>query len=689
VKLSVLALDYDGTIARDDRVDPSVLDAIADARRRGIAVMLVTGRRLDDLRRVAGDLQFVDGVVAENGAVVHFPDGGLTTTLAPPIPSAFAYRLHQQSIRFDAGQCLVEADARFAPQMLEAIRELELPIVLVFNRSRVMVLTQGVSKATGLSAALETLRRSPRNAVAVGATENDHELLRLAEVGAAVEWGSPPLRSAADVLIAGDEPRAVSDFIRQIAVTGRMPALARARRRLIVGHTSDGHEFSLGVRGRNVLIMGETNSGKSWLAGLLCERLILHGYSLCVIDPEGDYRSLDALPGVRVLGGEDDPPSPRALLHALRYPDRSVVIDLSCVEHKAKFDYIRSVLPALNVMRRRMGTPHRIIVDEGHYFLRDAVKEGLLDLEFNGYTVVTYWPSQLPKELVTATEVILVTRESNREEIDALRSHCTACEHVIPSAWDVLPTLELDQAVALPVAVEAGAKLQLFTIGERLTPHVRHRQKYVDVPVRRDRAFVFRGDARAATSRAHTLREFVTVLDTLDATAADGYLRRGDFSRWIADVFGDHALARELQAHEREYVESRSSDVLPRIGAAIRCHATSSQRRAISLRHHVLPTHHDFQWRPTATTQSAGAPRATWRSSSPSRSRSGGWDDCSTWRQAARLLTASGYFSGLSCPRRSRCSFAHSVKTAGKMPASRRTCAATCGGTSSRCWCTR
>ena len=176
--------------------------------------------------------------------------------------------------------------------------------------------------------------------------------------------------------------------------------------------------------------------------------------------------------------------SPRALLHALRYPDRSVVIDLSCMEHEAKLEYIRSVLPALNVMRRRMGTPHRIIIDEGHYFLRDAVKHHLLDLDFNGYTVVTYWPSQLPKELVAATEVILVTRESNRQEIDALRRHCTACEHLASSAWDVLPTLQIDQAVALPVTAEAGSHLQVFTIGQRLTPHVRHRQKYVDVPVR-------------------------------------------------------------------------------------------------------------------------------------------------------------------------------------------------------------
>jgi hydroxymethylpyrimidine pyrophosphatase-like HAD family hydrolase len=570
MKLSVIALDYDGTSTRDDRLDRPMREAIADARRLGVAVMLVTGRRLDDLRRVAGRLQFVDSVVAENGALVHFPDGGLTTTLAPPIPPAFIARLQQEGITFQAGQCLIEADASAAPRMLNAIRELELPIVLVFNRSRVMALAQGISKATGLRAALEALRKSPRNAVAVGDAENDHELLRFAEVGAAVEWGSASLRAAADMVIAGVGPVAVADFVRGLAATGRLPTIPRARRRLILGHTEDGREFSLGVRGRNVLIMGETNSGKSWLAGLLCERLILHGYSLCVIDPEGDYRTLDALPGVRVLGGEDDPPTPRALLHALRYPDRSVVIDLSCMEHHAKLAYIRSVLPVLNVMRRRTGTPHRIIVDEGHYFLRDAAEHKLLDLDFNGYTVVTYWPSQLPLDLVAATEVILVTRESNRTEIDALRHHCTACEHLGDSAWDVLQTLQIDQAAALPVTTEAGSNLQVFTIGERLTPHVRHRQKYVDVPVGDAQAFVFHPNGRGRTSRAHTLREFVMVLDELDLTQADGYLRRGDFSRWIADVFGDRALARELQKHEREYVQSRSEDAVTRIAAAVK-----------------------------------------------------------------------------------------------------------------------
>jgi hypothetical protein len=51
MKLSVIALDYDGTIAQHDRLSSAVRDAIAAARTRGILVRLVTGRILSELRR--------------------------------------------------------------------------------------------------------------------------------------------------------------------------------------------------------------------------------------------------------------------------------------------------------------------------------------------------------------------------------------------------------------------------------------------------------------------------------------------------------------------------------------------------------------------------------------------------------------------------------------------------------------
>jgi hypothetical protein len=62
---------------------------------------------------------------------------------------------------------LLDADANDGPRLLEAFRTLELPLVLVFNRGRVMAAPQGVSKGTGLRVALETLRLSARNTVAV------------------------------------------------------------------------------------------------------------------------------------------------------------------------------------------------------------------------------------------------------------------------------------------------------------------------------------------------------------------------------------------------------------------------------------------------------------------------------------------------------------------------------------------
>ncbi len=54
MKLSALALDYDGTIAQGEQLDPSVRDAIAYARTGGISVLLVTGRILGELGRPGG-----------------------------------------------------------------------------------------------------------------------------------------------------------------------------------------------------------------------------------------------------------------------------------------------------------------------------------------------------------------------------------------------------------------------------------------------------------------------------------------------------------------------------------------------------------------------------------------------------------------------------------------------------------
>ena len=114
MKLSAFVLDYDGTIATDGVFDPTVRAAIASVRRRGIVVMLATGRQLADLQRVAGDLTCFDVVVAENGAILDFPASGRHVVLAHPPSPVFLKELRLRQVDFTVGECVVEAHASTA-----------------------------------------------------------------------------------------------------------------------------------------------------------------------------------------------------------------------------------------------------------------------------------------------------------------------------------------------------------------------------------------------------------------------------------------------------------------------------------------------------------------------------------------------------------------------------------------------
>lgn len=339
MKFRALALDYDGTIAQDGVLDPEVKAAIAEARSRGIVVVLVAGRGLSDLKQLVGSLDFLDAVVAENGAVREFPSRYSRLIGSPP-PPAFLDELRRRGVQFQIGQSILDSDAAFAPQILRAIQDLELPLVLLFNRGRLMVLPQGVSKSVGLRHALSALHLSTHNTIAIGDAENDHDLLTACALGVAVAWGSPALKKVADEVLDGAGPVAVAGFIRNVGREMRLPPSRIGRYRIALGVGEDGSAVALSIRGRNVLVSGDPRSGKSWVTGLACEKLILQGYCLCIIDPEGDYRTLESLPGVVVFGGDDPPPQLPDVARTLRHPEMSVVIDLSHVPHKDKIDYL-------------------------------------------------------------------------------------------------------------------------------------------------------------------------------------------------------------------------------------------------------------------------------------------------------------------------------------------------------------
>jgi hypothetical protein len=568
VKLAAIALDYDGTIALNDIMDASVRTAIAAARDAGIAVVLATGRRLDDLRRAAGDLTCFDVVVAENGAVVDFPLRGRHVVLGHPPPPEFVAELGRRGVICQAGEALVEADASAFATLIEVIHALELPLVLTFNRGRVMALPQAIGKSTGLRHALTTLRISIHNTIAIGDAENDHDLLDACEVGAAVAWGSRTLRAAADDVIEGTGPGAVAEYIRRLAETRELPSGRMGRRKLLLGRQHDGTAVSVAVRGRPVLIAGEPGTGKSWIAGLMCEQLILQGYCLCVIDPEGDYADLEALPGVIRLGGEDPPPNARELTRALRHADVTVVVDLSRMRHREKLEYVGNVMDLLLRLRRQTGLPHRIVLDEAHYLIARQPAWARDVVELQGQTLVTYRVSSVAGAIDLPPEaVIVVTKESDPAEIDTLRELCRHTGANVPSS--VFRDLLVNEAAMLPGAEESCGSVVRFQIAPRLTAHVRHRTKYLDMPVGDGQAFVFTADG-CGVARAHTLKEFGGLLLALPAPVVAGHLKRHDFSRWIERVFRDGILAARVRTLEACVDTEAVRDIVVDIDQTIR-----------------------------------------------------------------------------------------------------------------------
>jgi len=567
MKFSVLALDYDGTIACDGALSPEVKAAIAEARARGVVVVIVTGRILSDLKRVAGNLDFVDAVVAENGAVLSFPNGQ-TRLVGHRPPQAFLDSLSRCGVQFQAGECTLETDAAMAPQVLAVIRELELPLVLVFNRSRLMVLPQAISKSTGFQAALNVLRLSAHNSIGIGDAENDHELLSACEIGVAVSWGSPALQKEADEIIHGVGPPAVAEYVRQVSQQMRLHEGSTSRHKITVGTGFNGNPVAFSIDGRNVLIVGDPHAGKSWGAGLACEQMILQGYCVCVVDPEGDYGSLESLPGVVVLGGADYPPDLPDVARALRHFDLSAILNLSRIGYEEKVAYLKALLPMLASLRRTTGLPHRIVVDEAHYFLGEANVTQLLDFELGAYTIVTYRPSDLHPDLRRGLHVIIAKRLTQEKEVQTLLT--IAGNKNLEGEWTkILGALGPEDAALLPAPEQAAGTLQRFKLLPRMTSHVRHRSKYFDMEVASGHEFLFTENGAIIGPPARSLKQFVTLLASKSHLCLDEHARRGDFSRWIAGTFRDHHLASDVRKIEQRCRLGHLHDVRESLSQAI------------------------------------------------------------------------------------------------------------------------
>jgi hypothetical protein len=181
----------------------------------------------------------------------------------------------------------------------------------------------------------------------------------------------------------------------------------------------------------------------------------------------------------------------------------------------------------------------------------------------------TYRVSNLHPDLLKEVESIVVTQITDPREAQALTTMYGRPGE--DAEWEsLLSGLTIDEAAVLPRVDAPERKLQQFIVARRLTTHVRHRSKYLEVPMNEDYAFVFTCNDEPLGKTARTLKEFVTVLEQVPAVSLDGHTRRSDFSRWIGDVFGDQPMAAEIRKVERRYRRGQAKNLCESLIAPIR-----------------------------------------------------------------------------------------------------------------------
>lgn len=212
-----LATDYDGTIATHGVVDDATLEALRKFRASGRTLIMVTGRRMEELKMVFPHVQDFDCIVAENGATLYWPKKDVEELLAPAPDPIFVERLKLAGVDpILLGGVIVATFEPHDKAVFDAIKDLGLELQVIFNKGAVMVLPTGINKATGLKEALKILGIPSEIVVGVGDAENDHALLSYCGFSAAVANALPVLKEHAMVVLRNHHGAGVAELTEMI-----------------------------------------------------------------------------------------------------------------------------------------------------------------------------------------------------------------------------------------------------------------------------------------------------------------------------------------------------------------------------------------------------------------------------------------------------------------------------------------
>ena len=539
MRYHVLATDYDGTLAVDEKVPAGVLKSLVLLKASGRKLVMVTGRELGELQKVFPDYKLFDRIVAENGALIYNPETLEKKLLGKRPPDAFIQKLKELKVQpFSVGEVIVATWEPNQAAVLNAIKETGLEYQIIFNKGAVMVLPPGINKATGLHGALLDMGLSEHNTVAIGDGENDNAMLRAAECAVAVNNALPQVKAFADWVTSKNRGEGVSELAGQLlkddlSIFG--PNLSRHY--IDLGQCSDGSVFHISPYGHTVLLAGTSGSGKTTLTAAFAEKLIGKQYQFCLIDPEGDYLEIE---GAITIGDSSQPPIIENVIQILSQPAQNLVVCILAIELNDRPAFFKKLLTAVTGLRNATGHPHFIIIDEAHHLIPKDTPVEFFNFQesFNNFFAITTRPDLINPDFLKRINVAITMGESPGL---TMKNFATVTNTKIIVPKNIV--IEVGE-----VFVWQKARKDTLIVTCSIPGHLlhRHKRKYAAGDMGNN-SFYFKGPENKLNLKANNLITFIQMGKGVDDDTWLYHLHKNDYFNWFRGSVKDEGLARDAE----------------------------------------------------------------------------------------------------------------------------------------------
>jgi HAD superfamily hydrolase (TIGR01484 family) len=544
MRYHVLATDYDGTLARNERVEERIVESLKRLKASGRKLILVTGRELEDLQRLFPEHVIFDRIVAENGALIYRPSTLEERTLGERPPQAFIDRLRERGVKpLSAGRVIVSTWEPHQGETLDAIMEMGLEYQLIFNKGAVMVLPPGINKAKGLHEALKELNISEHNTVAIGDAENDNAMLHAAECAVAVYNALPQVKETADWTTEDDHGDGVAELIdRLVADDLASIDIKLGRHYLQIGQSSDGTGFKVSPYNTSILLSGTSGSGKTTFTAAFLEKLLAKKYQFCMIDPEGDY--LD-LPDVMAIGDAALPPAIDQVVKLLGQATQNAVVCTLAIPLEDRPDFFKKLLAAVIDLRKNTGHPHFIIMDEAHHLAPYTAADSFFNFpdDLKNFLAITTQPKLVHKCFLKRVNMTVVMGDS---PVD----HLQQFSEITGEQISVADGAVLQKGEVL-IWRKGAEQVSLVRSDMPATLLHRHKQKYAAGDMGPD-SFYFKGREGKLNLKANNLMTFIQMAEGVDTETWLFHLKRNDYSYWFREFVNDEDLAIRTERIEQK-----------------------------------------------------------------------------------------------------------------------------------------